>query len=225
MFRVGTWVAECTLFKKIGGVLKCFRAQEHLTKKLHRTRALMKMYADATPHARGPNARRYKKAEQAMISAGAEIDMLAEKVIKYRGIMAKEPDEVDEEGGMGPQRKSINDSINAPACAAFVVFEYSESMARCVGDYQAVSSFPRSLFYPKVRAGPTLLHISRVHSPVYLSRVHFPDHILPPQSQTHVHVHVHAHGPSASHQVPWHHIRYSIFDIRYLLMVNAIHRS
>lgn len=41
---------------------------------------------------------------------------------------------------MNPQR---------PAVAAFVVFEYNESMARCVEDYKKYSSFPYNLFYPK----------------------------------------------------------------------------
>lgn len=45
--------------------------------------------------------------------------------------------------------EDIYTGIDAPTVAAFVTFEYSESMARCIHDYTKYQSFPMSLFYPR----------------------------------------------------------------------------
>jgi hypothetical protein len=43
---------------------------------------------------------------------------------------------------------SVYFNIDAPAVCAFLVFEYTESFARCLNDYERFAHFPWSLAYP-----------------------------------------------------------------------------
>ena len=45
--------------------------------------------------------------------------------------------------------EDIYTSIDAPTVAAFITFEYSESLARCIHDYSKYAHFPMSLFFPR----------------------------------------------------------------------------
>jgi hypothetical protein len=56
----GTWVAEVTIFTRIGSMIKAFKNKKRLMNDLLRYRAQMKMYADNTSHAGGPNPRRFR---------------------------------------------------------------------------------------------------------------------------------------------------------------------
>ncbi len=72
-FCKDTWVAECVIHKRIGGFLRTFKQQQHKMSDLYHARAEMKMYAENTPHASGPNLRKYLKAEQKMLKCAVEI--------------------------------------------------------------------------------------------------------------------------------------------------------
>ncbi len=44
---------------------------------------------------------------------------------------------------------NIYKHIDANTVAAFICFEYSESLARCIEDYERYATFPMSMFYPE----------------------------------------------------------------------------
>ena len=139
-------------------MLSIFKNQEYLMKQLRKYRARMKMYADNTPHSKGPRPKEYKKAEKKMISYAAQIDMLTEKTIilkssslSIKSAIVDSTDPTDQSSVKGILTADpIFKATHAPAVLAFVVFEYSESMARCIEDYALYSRFPFRLFYPEV---------------------------------------------------------------------------
>lgn len=168
--HVGTWIAECTLHRKIGVFIKAFQKKQHLMEKLYKYRAQMKMYADNTCLTQGGNKRLYKIAEENMISVGADLDLFSESLVKKVGLKINKThssgkifptiDEADVElGKLGSasdmsgnsNRESVaaDQAISADAVAAFIAFEHTESFARCIEDYAKYSKFPFSLFYPK----------------------------------------------------------------------------
>jgi hypothetical protein len=55
----GTWVAEATIFKRIGAMIRSFKDKQKLMDELLRCRAKMKMYNDDTCHANGPDPKRF----------------------------------------------------------------------------------------------------------------------------------------------------------------------
>lgn len=59
-YHMDTWVAEATIFKKIGSIIRSFKNKQKLTEDLLRQRALMKMYNTDTCHAHGPDPKRYR---------------------------------------------------------------------------------------------------------------------------------------------------------------------
>ncbi len=93
-----------------------------------------------------------------MNKTAVKIDLLTEKVVNMKNIKATKVKSKNTSGvqqqefGKGDIESgdAIAANIDADSIAAFVVFEYSESMARCVEDYAAYSSFPRNLFTPSV---------------------------------------------------------------------------
>jgi hypothetical protein len=58
--HLDTWIAEVTIFKKIGAMIRSFKSKQKLTEDLLRQRALMKMYNTDTCHAHGPDPKRYR---------------------------------------------------------------------------------------------------------------------------------------------------------------------
>jgi hypothetical protein len=111
------------------------------------------MFADDTPHAKGPNPKKYKHAEKEMMKTAIKVDELTKKILTtkhlaFGGDMTRFGKSASRDVEDGYQ--DYNTQIDAPVIAAFVTFEYSESMARCVEDYTRFSSFPQSLFYPHV---------------------------------------------------------------------------
>ena len=170
--HVGSWVAECTLHKGIGSFIASFKDKQYLMEKLYRCRAQMKMYAENSPHQGGHKLNHYLSAEQRMLNAGALIDKLTEHTIKKKKlrILVSNDDEVGSPSrpktpgtAAGPlsqaQRvastqqisnpNSIYRNIDAPAVSAYITFQYAESRARCLEDYERYSTFPYSLFYPQ----------------------------------------------------------------------------
>ena len=143
-YHMDTWVAEVTIFKKIGSMIKAFKDKQKLTDDLLRLRATMKMYKEDTSHAEGPNPKRYSQAEYDMISAGTRIDELTVETLKQArknitahakghplptGNKVKPVDNV-EDGDDLPDENPSSSLLEADAFMAFVVFNYSESMAR-----------------------------------------------------------------------------------------------
>ena len=55
-----TWVAEVTVYSKMGTLIKAFKRRKLLMDNLLRYRALMKMYSEGTSHAGGPSLNRFR---------------------------------------------------------------------------------------------------------------------------------------------------------------------
>jgi hypothetical protein len=150
---MNTWIAECTVFKKIGRLLSLFKDQNKLMTKLYRNRATIKMYADDTPHAKGPNPIKYEKAEKAMyetlfrieeLSKKAKIDKAVKKAEVYTDGRPTETKAIEDGDFL------LEDKVDAPTVAAVIIFEYSESCARCIEDYEKYSRWYRYCCYPQV---------------------------------------------------------------------------
>lgn len=140
-----SWVAECTIHKRIGYFLSYFRKEKYIMDNLYRCRALMKMYSENTPHSSGPNPRKYAKAQRQMLKVALKIDRINEKLLKKQHIKFKDSEKDAEAGHL------VKDSqyyIDADSVAAFVTFEYCESMARCVEDYSKYGDLISMLYYP-----------------------------------------------------------------------------
>merc|ERR1711871_656247 len=58
----GTWVAECTIHRKIGSYINAFMRKRKVTEELYRQRAKFKMYKEGTSHKDGSNKKEHKKA-------------------------------------------------------------------------------------------------------------------------------------------------------------------
>lgn len=56
----GTWVAEATIFTKIGSMIRSFKNKQKHMDNLLRCRARMKMYKEDTCHASGPNPGKFR---------------------------------------------------------------------------------------------------------------------------------------------------------------------
>jgi len=58
--HMGTWVAEATIFRRIGSILRVFKDEEDLMQDLYEARARMKMFKSDTPHKLGPDPKRFE---------------------------------------------------------------------------------------------------------------------------------------------------------------------
>jgi hypothetical protein len=141
--HLNTWVAECTLHKKVGKLIRRFKNMRRLTERLRGLRARIKMYSDDTCYEYGPKPRKRLDHVEKYVDVAHRIDKIAAKLRKRHFKLA----EPDPELGF-PERTPFMERIEAPVVCGFVVFQYSESMARCVEDYAAFSTFPRVLCYP-----------------------------------------------------------------------------
>mmetsp|Transcript_15197 Transcript_15197/g.22859 ORF Transcript_15197/g.22859 Transcript_15197/m.22859 type:complete len:1310 (+) Transcript_15197:270-4199(+) len=160
----GTWVAEATVFKKIGSMIRAFKDKQKYMDDLLRCRARMKMYNTDTCHADGPNPRKFRKAEKDMIAAGTTIDQLTIQSLKQARKKMKITALTDKSTAQKKTRNSVYEQLEADALCGFVVFNYAESMARCLEDYSHYNSYPFKLFTPKkmIFRGR---HITVTHSP------------------------------------------------------------
>jgi len=96
------------------------------------------MYSENTPHAGGPNPKKYAQAQRRMLTVASKIDKINERLLKNQHIKFKDSEKDIESGHF------VKDSeyyIDADSIAAFVTFEYCESMARCVEDYATYNEF------------------------------------------------------------------------------------
>jgi hypothetical protein len=114
---------------------------------LRRARAKMKMYAENTPHAHGPNAAAFAAAEQEMFELGTKIDQMSGHVFEKNFKL------MDDYLPTGHEEHHVHEAkllekIDAPAVCAFVTFNYCESAARAIEDYSYYGAFPRNLLFP-----------------------------------------------------------------------------
>lgn len=143
-----TWVAEATVYKKLGAYIRAFKKETKCIESLKRARAFMKMYKEDTCHAEGPNPRKYSKWEDKMLRLGSELDRLTEHLMHYRKHHGSNKQLAGSSGASPTRRGSLSEQLEADAHCAFIVFNYSESRARCLEDYQGYSKFPWNLCYP-----------------------------------------------------------------------------
>lgn len=145
-YYAGSWVAETVIYQTISKLISAFKAKQSILKNLQRARAKMKMYAPDTSHAYGPNPWRHARAEKDMLHYGQQLDELTLKTLRQAKQKMSMHRKAKAAGGGKPS--VTNGLINADSHAAFVTFNYSESMARCIEDYRLYESFPYSLFTP-----------------------------------------------------------------------------
>ena len=115
----------------------------------------MKMFADGTPLASGPDPRRYAAAEEKVLQTSMRLDKIAAQVLQAKHLAfnrAQKRDRQSDEDEALDEQKDYNSQLDTDVVAAFVTFEYTESFARCLEDYTKYSTFPYNMFYPKVRA-------------------------------------------------------------------------
>lgn len=164
--HMNTWIAEATIFRKYGMFIRSFREEEDLMTNLIRARAFMKMYKADTPHMGGYNQEKYKKWEHKWGMYTAEIDRLTTHLIRRNASTSKGKSGTVKESQSKGKVMGLSDIVDADAVAAFVVFQYSESMARCVEDYQAYSRFPWSLCYPsRMKFRGTRINVRKAPEP------------------------------------------------------------
>ena len=162
-FHGNTWVAECMLHKRVGKLIRRYKQKESLFEKLRRQRALIKMYSEDTPHVyyHGGALRKKVYAVENMLKVGEQLDRLATKMRKRHFKLA----DLDEEAGRN-ERLPFMLHIDAPCVCAFVIFQYTESMARCIEDYRTYSVFPRVLLYPsQLKFRGHRIHVTQAQEP------------------------------------------------------------
>ena len=157
-FVCNTWIAGIVIHTKIGKLISAFLEQQTLMADLYRCRAEMKKYAEGTPYYWGANPNKWQKAENKLIVIGSRIDSLADSVThrksrhkshSIRHDSSKDSSKSVEESHKSVQSESVqSEELKPETVAAFITFEYSESMARCIEDYERYKSFPRSLCVP-----------------------------------------------------------------------------
>lgn len=95
-----SWVADCTLYRRIGSCLRAFEKKEKLTRKLYKYRALMKMHASQAKRDSSASPAKYLRAESAMLKVAARIDHIYANAVLPRATPApryvmKAPAQVD----------------------------------------------------------------------------------------------------------------------------------
>jgi RNA recognition motif-containing protein len=143
--HLNSWVAECIIHKKIGSFISSFKQKQYLMRNLYLYRAKMKMFAENTPHSGGHNLKKFHQSQNQMLQTLAHLDTLAKNNMEKTNIKIINAKDTDVTG----VRFNIYHNVDAPSVAAFITFEYAESFARCLNDYEKYSRLPWSLFYPE----------------------------------------------------------------------------
>ncbi len=161
---MNSWIADISLHKNIGRFISAFNEQDVLMKELMKQRARMKMYGTNTPHAKGPKPGKYFKAEQEMMRLAQQLDQMADKVFHKDFKLNPEAEPTDLEVGEVHESKII-DRIQAEVSCAFVTFQYTESMARCVEDYAFYEIFPLKYLYQPAALKIHGQRVKVIHAP------------------------------------------------------------
>lgn len=142
---IGTWIADSIVFSAIGKGLSAFKLHQNWIIDLIRSRALVSMYSSSTSHKHGPDSIRRLNAEIKLRVVEKKIEKLADNLnIHKDNLIAVEREDCEMQDMTSNKMKL---TIKANVVAAFVTFQYSESMKRCLNDYSYYNSFPRNLFY------------------------------------------------------------------------------
>ena len=142
---VGTWIADSIVFSAIGKGLSAFKLHQNWTVDLLRSRALVSMYSKSTCHKHGPNSIKRLNAEIKLKVVEKKIEKLVDHLnIHKDNFIEVERDDCEMQEMLSSKMKM---TIKANVVAAFVTFQYSESLKRCLTDYSYYNSFPRNLFY------------------------------------------------------------------------------
>ena len=142
-----SWIADISLHKKIGKFIRAFRTKSEMMYELMGYRARMKMYADNTPHSHGPNKKLWLLNEKKMMDLGLKLDQYSDQVFDKHFVLNPDNEPGELEDGEIHESKVI-ERIDADVTCAFVTFQYSESMARCVEDYAKWDKFPLNIVKP-----------------------------------------------------------------------------
>ena len=72
----GTWVAECTIHRKIGSYINAFMRKRKVTEELYRQRAKFKMYKEGTSHKHGADSKKMEAADKKLTNLTVIIFLL-----------------------------------------------------------------------------------------------------------------------------------------------------
>merc|ERR1711871_275950 len=190
----GTWVAECTIHRKIGSYINAFMRKRKVTEELYRQRAKFKMYKEGTSHKHGADSKKMEAADKKLTNLTADLELQADllksqiqhklisvnqarkktnfntnttntnKVTPMKGEEIGEDQQKISEDVLTPRYGDDNDSHKVvlediEASAAFIIFQYSESMARAVEDNSAFRFYPSWSWLPTFLRYPDQLLI------------------------------------------------------------------
>jgi len=125
---VGTWVAQCCLYKKLGKFIHSLKEQELIVREWRRASTLRKMCAFNSPHGRGYKFEKFTEAGEIMLECRKKLRQMDKKFFGKDDFKKKDEYEVSESegGGTGHSAQSdLNSSLTADVCAAFLTFEYN----------------------------------------------------------------------------------------------------
>lgn len=147
-----TWVADFIIHNNIGSILRKFRREQHLIHKLHRSRAQMKLYKH-----HHVDAERFRKAEKLQEYCTKSIETMKQVMLTKINALGTH--------STGTSSSPIVIS-GSEVSFIFLTFEYCESFARCIEDYEHFSSLPWSLCCPQpLKFKGCTLRISRASEP------------------------------------------------------------
>jgi hypothetical protein len=121
--------------------------QEALTLRLRKARAEAKMFAETTTHAKGSQPKKHTKAMKKVEKYAVKIDTIAQSVFNAKKLKLESTKDGEV---LSARARALRVLDNFDPVAGFIIFQYSESMARCVEDFEKYSTFPYNLCYPQV---------------------------------------------------------------------------
>jgi hypothetical protein len=168
-----SWIAQGTIYKRIGKMIYSFKQKSDLIDRIKRTRAQIKMFSEGSTYkqGKGANPKKCSKLKDSLEKDLHKMQSLtramAGRITTSKGKVGSVQPELlldspinlkDSKGSPQHYAKDLEigqvhhdplEMINAPPVCAFVTFEYCESFARCIEDFERYSSFPWSLCYPQ----------------------------------------------------------------------------
>lgn len=151
---LNSWIAEATVLRQYGNAIRAFKNEEALAIQLSRARAFIKMYKTDTTHSDGPNMEKMKVWTEKLRRYEVSIDEVTDSVFAWRRTTRRvsftaKKNPTTQVAYEARHKRTLSETVGADAVAAFIVFNYTESKARCLEDFRTFSGFPGRLFYPE----------------------------------------------------------------------------
>jgi len=151
-----TWIVNIHLNYNLSKYFNAYISKQKLFTQLYRARALYKMSMYNTPHKKGANKKRELKASKQIIKYSKKIDIinkqLQAELKKDQSLFDGNKTKKIEVNPDGTESKPPNTYQEGRITAAFVTFNYNESMVRCIEDYEFYNRwYIRWIFHPALK--------------------------------------------------------------------------